>query len=130
MPVAIAAFAQSPEANQPREVTRKAPADVGDFWIIEVPDGLTANGPEVLDLSRGSITIPQAKGISWGFGDVGCGYGLDVVLPRGMTVCFNEDHGEVEVRHKNNDDLPLARKILESAKGYRVRTNPDTGEQP
>jgi hypothetical protein len=92
--------------------------------------GLPAHDTETIDLKHGSVTLPRATGITWGFGHTPCGYGLYVWLPSGMAVCFDEDEAEVEVMSKNTAGEPLAQSILESAPQYRVRPSVITGELP
>ncbi|MCC6381426.1 MAG: hypothetical protein IT304_02910 [Dehalococcoidia bacterium] len=114
----------------PVEVHHKVPPDVGDFDAIEVPEGLTYRGAVVLELRRGTVAVPKAYGVFWGAGDLPCGYGLEIDLPGGTKVCFDEDHGEVEVRNKAPADRDLMRAILASAASYKLRPSRTTGELP
>lgn len=114
----------------PVEIHHKVPPDVGDFEVVEVPEGDSFRGPVVLELRHGTVTVPKAYGISWGFGDTPCGYGLEIELPGKTKVCFDEDHGEVEVRNKAAADRDLVRAILGSTTAYKLRPSRTTGELP
>ena len=119
-----------PEGDSPEEVAHKVPEDVGDFYAIEVPEGLTYRREVSLALAHGSVTLPRAYGLVWGFGDTECGYGWVVDLPAGTVVCFDEDRAEVQVSIISKDDAGLVARILDSVIGYRLRPSRTTGELP
>ena len=83
-----------------------------------------------LEVRFGSVTFPKSRDIHWGFGDTPCGYGLQISLPAGTYVCFNEDRGDVTVFTPHPGDAELVAGILASAPAYRLVTPTPGTEQP
>jgi hypothetical protein len=88
-----------------------------------------AQGPEYdcvdVDLPPEGVCIPNVEGVTWGFGDTGCGYGLEVRLPAGTRVCFNVDFELVYVFDPDPADQVFVDIILDSTPPEYV-LQPDT----
>lgn len=97
--------------------THSTPPDIG-VDVTEATKGSTYRASATIQLRRGEITIPKAEGITWGFGDLPCGYGWDIEFPNGTVVCFNEDNGTVARRNRNPLDDDLVSQILRQSTRY------------
>src|SRR5262245_51934965 len=71
-----------------------------------------------VDLPPEGVCIPDVEGVSWGFGDTECGYGLQILLPAGTRVCFNVDFQLVYVFDPDPADQVYVDVILDSAPEY------------
>lgn len=117
---AAISFAHDEVPNEAGEVRHPGPKELGDFEVVEVPDGLAAKGPVEVSVGRDIIHIPQAKGITWAIGDVSCGYGLLVNLPGRTAVCFSQADRTATISDRSQRDGALLAELLSSNGTFRV----------
>lgn len=115
--LAFANVGASGDPTQPAEL----PYRVGLPGIAR--DGGTGAANNALTLQHGIVVIPSVEGVVWGFGDVPCGYGLEIDLPHNTRMCFDEGRAAIEVYDTDSRDAELVDEIVALQHGYALTTD-------